>query len=209
MVSLKLPNFALKLMSTIPAGGSAYGAFPSTTVAGASRTTIQTPFSNQVTAGLDFRKTRFEKHRVNRTIQTVATVAVVNATVAVATDAINTVRQADRVPATLVNGKRTGRVRRLAQGAVATFNTLVGGTGYTNGSYTNVLLVPVTPTPANTAVGGVAADITVAGGIVTVCTLVAARTGEDYEVGNVLTAQPGILGAGTGFSITVATITTG
>ena len=196
-------------MSTIPAGESAYGAFPSTTVAGASRTTIQTPFSNKVTAGLDFRKSRNEKHRLNRTIQTTATVAVVNATVAVATDAINTVRQGDRVPATLVNGKRTGRVRRLAQGAIATVGTLVGGTGYTDGSYTNVRLVYVTPSTANSTFGGAEANITVAGGIVTVCTLVAVRNGEDYEVGNVLTAQDGILGAGTGFSINVATITTG
>jgi hypothetical protein len=196
-------------MSTLPAGESAYGAFPSTTVAGASRTTIQTPFSNQVTSGLDFRKARNVKHRLNRTIQATATVAVVNATVAVATDAINTVRQKDRVPATLVNGKRTGRVRRLAQGAIATLSTLVGGTGYTSASYTNVPLVPNTPTASNTALGGAAADITVAGGIVTVCTLVAARNGEDYEVNQVLTAAPGYIGAGTGFTITVATVTTG
>jgi hypothetical protein len=195
-------------MPTVTNETAAYGAFPAQ-IAGASRTTIQTPFANNVTAGRDLRKSRNARHRLNRTIQTTATVAVVNASVAVATDAINTVRQGDRVPATLVNGKRTGRVRRLAQGAVATFNTLVGGTGYTNGSYTNVLLVPVTPTSANIAVGGVAADITVAGGIVTVCTLVAARTGENYAAGDVLTAQPGILGAGTGFSINVATITNG
>jgi hypothetical protein len=196
-------------MSTVPAGGSAYGAFPSTTVAGASRTTIQTPFSNRVTPGLDFRKSRNVRHRLNRTIQTTATVAVVNATVAVATDAINTVRQGDRVPTTLVNGKRTGRVRRLAQGAIATFGTLVGGTGYTSASYTNVPLVPNTPTASNTNFGGAAADITVAGGIVTVCTLVAARNGEDYEVNDVLTAAPGFIGAGTGFTITVATVTAG
>jgi hypothetical protein len=196
-------------MSTVPAGGSAYGAFPSTTVAGASRTTVQTPFSNKVTAGFDFRKARLDKHRLNRTIQTTATVAVVNATVAVATDAINTVRQGDRVPATLVNGKRTGRVRRLAQGAIATLGTLVGGTGYTSASYTNVPLVPNSLTASNSALGGAAADITVAGGIVTVCTLVAARNGEDYEANQVLTAAPGYIGAGTGFTITVATVAAG
>jgi hypothetical protein len=146
---------------------------------------------------------------LNRTIQTTATVAVVNASVAVATDAINTVRQGDRVPATLVNGKRTGRVRRVAQGAIATFGSIVGGTGYTNGSYTNVRLVFNTPSSVTAALGGAEANITVAGGIVTVCTLVAARNGEDYTVGDVLTAQPGALGAGTGFTIPVATITVG
>lgn len=196
-------------MSTVPAGGSAYGAFPSTTVPGASRTTIQTPFSNKVTAGFPFRKSRNAKHRLNRTILTTATVAVVNATVAVATDAINTVRTDDRVPATLVNGKRTGRVRRLAQGAVATLSTLVGGTGYTDGTYTNVVLVPETPTASNTVVGGAAVNITVASGVVTACTLVAARNGEDYEVNQVLTAAPGYIGAGTGFTITVATVAAG
>jgi hypothetical protein len=196
-------------MSTLPAGGSAYGAFPSTTVAGASRTTVQDPFSNQVTAGFDFRKTRIEKHRLNRTIQTVATVAVVNASVAVATDAINTVRQADRVPATLVNGKRTGRVRRVAQGSVATLGSITGGTGYTSASYTNVPLVRTTGTGSQLLASGAAADITVASGIVTVCTLVAARTGEGYAVGDVLTAASGYLGSGTGFSIPVATIAVG
>jgi hypothetical protein len=196
-------------MSTVPAGESAYGAFPSTTVAGANRTTVQTPFTNQVTPGLDLRKSRNERHRLNRTIQAQTATAVVNPTVAVATDAINAVRAADRVPATLVNGKRTGRVRRVAIGAIATLGSLVGGTGYTNGSYTNVPLVPATPNASNTAVGGAAADITVAGGIVTVCTLVAARNGEDYEVGNVLTAQAGRIGTGTGFTVNVATITNG
>ena len=59
-------------MSTVPAGETAYGAFPSTTVVGASRTTVQTPFSNLVRTGLDFRKSRLDKHRLNRTIQTTA-----------------------------------------------------------------------------------------------------------------------------------------
>lgn len=196
-------------MSTVTPGFSAYGAFPATTVAGASRTTIQTPFSNQVTPGFDFRKTRLDKHRLNRTIQATATVQGANASVAVATDAINTVRFNDRTPATLVNGKRHGRVRRLAQGAIATFGTLVGGTGYTNGSYTNVPLAYVTPTPTRAYVTGAAADITVAGGIVTVCTLTANRGGEGYEVGQLLTAAPGYIGAGTGFTIAVATVAAG
>ena len=196
-------------MSTIPAGESAYGAFPSTTVVGASRTTVQTPFSNQVTSGLDFRKTRIDKHRLNRTIQATATVAVVNASVAVATDAINTVRQADRVPATLVNGKRTGRVRRVAQGAIATLGSITSGTGYTSGSYNNVPLVRTTGSGSQLLASGAAANITVAGGIVTVCTLVAARSGEGYAVGDILTAAGGYLGAGTGYSIPVATVTAG
>lgn len=196
-------------MSTVPAGGSAYGAFPSTTVAGASRTTVQTPFSNQVTAGLDFRKTRIEKHRVNLTIRASTTAVAASATVAAATDAINVVRLADRVPATLVNGKRTGRIRRISQTSVGTLGTLVGGTGYTDGSYTSVPLVRTTGSGSQLLASGAAANITVAGGIVTACTLVAARTGEGYTVGDVLTAASGYIGSGTGFTIPVATITAG
>lgn len=193
-------------MSTVPAGESAYGAFPASTVAGASRTTIQTPFTNQVSPGFDFRKARLDRHRLNRTIQATATVQGANATVAVATDAINTVRQADRVPALISQGKRTGRVRRLEQGAVASFSGLVGGTGYTNGSYTNVPL-RLSPAAANNtrASAGASADITVAGGIVTVCTL--NRGGAFYSVGQVLSSD--FIGPGASFAVTVATITNG
>jgi hypothetical protein len=134
---------------------------------------------------------------------------VVNATVAVATDAINTVRQADRVPATLVNGKRTGRIRRVSATSVGTLGTLVGGTGYTDGVYTNVPLVRTTGSGSQLRASGAAADITVASGIVTACTLVAARTGEGYTVGDVLTAAGGYIGAGTGFTINVATVIVG
>lgn len=163
-------------MSTVTPGFSAYGTLTAT------------------------RKGRLEKHRLNRTIQATATVQAANATVAVATDAINTVRQNDRVPSTLPEGKRTGRVRRLEQGAIATFGTIVPGSGYTNGSYTGVALRPV-----GVEVGfGATANITVAGGVVTVCTLV--RPGQFYSVGTVLTA---ILPAGSGFQIPVATITLG
>lgn len=193
-------------MPTVTNAVSAYGAYPGQT-AGASRTTVQSPFSNNVSAGKDLRKARNQKHRLNRTIQTTATVQGANATVAVATDAINTVRVGDRVPATLVNGKRTGRIRRLEKGAVATFGTRVDGSGYTNGSYTNVPLRLVNGERGRT--GGVAANITVSGGAVTACTLVAVRNGQGYVVGDVLTALDGILGAGTGFTIEVATIAEG
>lgn len=193
-------------MPTVSNGVAAYGAFPPQT-AGASRTTIQSPFPDRVTPGRDLRKSRLQRHRLNRTIQTTATVAVVNASVAVATDAINTVRFADRVPATLVNGKCTGRIRSLAKGAIATLGSRVNGSGYTNGSYTNVPLRLVAGERGRT--GGAAANITVAGGAVTACTLVAARNGQNYVVGDVLTSLAGALGAGTGFTITVATITEG
>jgi len=193
-------------MPTLPAGESAYGGFPSATVAGANRTTVQTPFTNQVTPGLDFRKARLDKHRLNRTIQAQTATAVVNPTVAVATDAINAVRAADRVPAALVNGKRTGRVRRLEQGAVAAFSGLIGGTGYTNGSYTNVPL-RLSPAAANNtrASGGCSANITVAGGIVTACTV--NRVGAHYSVGQVLSSD--FIGPGASFAVTVATIIAG
>lgn len=203
-------------MPTLPAGGSAYGTIPAATVAGGTRSVLQTGIAGTVTtpvagitttnfAGADLRKSRNQKHRLNRTIQTTATAVVVSGTVAQCTDAMQTVRAADRVPATLVNGKRTGRIRRIAKGAVATFSGLVGGTGYTSAAYTDVPLVR-TAGESGGILGGVAANITVAGGIVTVCTLVAARNGEGYEVGQTLTAAGGYLGAGTGFTINVASI---
>lgn len=203
-----MSKLLLDPMPTVPVGEAAYGTIAFTNN-GSNRTTVQTPFSNQVTAGAPIRSGRLAQHRINRGIRLSATTVAANATVTGATDSINNVRVADRVPGTLVNGKRTGRVRRLAQGAIATFGTLVGGTGYTNGSYPNTPLTHVTPTASNVTIGGAAADITVAGGIVTVCTLVAARNGETYSVGDILTAQAGRLGAGTGFTITVAAVTNG
>lgn len=76
--------------------------------------------------------------------------------------------------------------------------TLVGGTGYTNGTYTNVPL-----TGSATGVGATA-NITVAGGIVTVVTIVNAGSG--YKVGDVLTAGSTYIGAGTSFTYTVSAI---
>jgi hypothetical protein len=97
----------------------------------------------------------------------------------------------------------------VAVDAILTLGSLVGGTGYTNGSYTNVPLVRTTGSGSQQLAAGAAADITVAGGIVTVCTLVAARAGEGYTAGTILTAAPGFIGAGTGFTITAATVGVG
>lgn len=83
-------------------------------------------------------------------------------------------------------------------GVPSTLNTLVGGTGYTNGSFTNI--------PMSGGSGdGLLCNITVAGGIVTVCTIVAG-TGEGYAANDIVTASSGI-GSGTGFSIKVASVT--
>ena len=74
-------------MSTLPAGGSAYGSI--STAPG-----------------------QIDKHELNNTIATLATTVALNATVAAATTAIQTVRKADRVPSSNVANK-TGRVRRV------------------------------------------------------------------------------------------------
>lgn len=70
--------------------------------------------------------------------------------------------------------------------------TLTGGTGYTDGTYTNFPLTGGTGT-------GATATIIVAGGIVTSVTLTALGSG--YTVNDVLSASG--LGSGTGFSILV------
>jgi hypothetical protein len=127
-----------------------------------------------------------------------ATTVALNATVDAAETAIRTVRRARTNPSTLPTAKVTGTATRAETGAVATIGTLVGGTGYTNGTYTNVALSGGTGY-------GATANITVAGGIVTVATLV--RGGQWYLVGDVLSCA--LIGAGTTFSVTVATITQG
>jgi hypothetical protein len=75
---------------------------------------------------------------------------------------------------------------------------LVGGSLYTNGSYTNV---PLTGGSGFSAL----ANITVSGGAVTVVTIV--DPGATYQVGDVLSASNTNLGGtGSGFTITVNTI---
>jgi hypothetical protein len=86
-------------------------------------------------------------------------------------------------------------------GLVLTLNTLVGGTTYTNGTYTNVTLT-------GGSGSGAKATIVVSGGSVTTVTITTAGNG--YAVGNTLSATAASIGGtGSGFSIKVATINDG
>jgi hypothetical protein len=86
----------------------------------------------------------------------------------------------------------------IVQGGIAGFGTIVGGSGYTNGVYTNVPL-----TGGNGSNG--TATITVSGGVVTAVTLV--NPGYLYLVGNTLTAAVSTIGGtGSGFSVPVNNI---
>jgi hypothetical protein len=86
-------------------------------------------------------------------------------------------------------------------GLILTLNTLVGGTTYTNGTYTNVTLT-------GGSGSGAKATIVVAGNTVTTVTLTTAGNG--YVVGNTLSATAASIGGtGSGFSINVATINDG
>jgi hypothetical protein len=127
-----------------------------------------------------------------------ATTVALNATVDAAETAINTVRRARTNPSTLPTAKVTGLATRKETGAVASFGTRVNGSGYTNGTYTNVALSGGTGY-------GATANITVSGGAVTAATLV--RGGQWYLVGDSLSCQ--LIGPGTLFALPVATITQG
>jgi hypothetical protein len=87
-----------------------------------------------------------------------------------------------------------------ATGPIATLDTIVGGTGYTDGNYAGVSL------QGGTGVGATA-DITVAGNEVTVVTIVSGGLG--YTVGDDLTADDADIGGGggTGFTVPVLTVT--
>ena len=90
-------------------------------------------------------------------------------------------------------------------GPIATLGTVTGGAGYISGTYPNVALTGGTGT-------GAQATVTVAGGAVTTVTLTnigapLTPTGAvGYLVTDVLTATDARLGAGTGFAVPVATV---
>jgi hypothetical protein len=127
-----------------------------------------------------------------------ATTVALNATVDAAETAIFTVRRGRTTPSTLPTAKVTGTATRAETGAVASFGTRVNGSGYTNGTYTNVAL-------SGGSGYGATATLTVSGGAVTAATLV--RGGQWYKVGDTLSCA--LIGPGTLFALPVATITQG
>ena len=96
------------------------------------------------------------------------------------------------------DGVGSGPTNIQFSGAILTTSTLVGGSAYTNGTYSGVALT-------GGSGSGAIANITVAGAIVTVVTLVSGGIG--YLSGDVLSAPAASIGGtGTGFSVTVATV---
>jgi hypothetical protein len=90
----------------------------------------------------------------------------------------------------------------IVQGQIATFTLpFTSGSGYTNGVYSNVPL-----TTSSTSGSDATATLQIVGGVVTTCTLT--NGGSLYTAGNVLSFDANAMGAGsgTGFSITVATV---
>lgn len=86
----------------------------------------------------------------------------------------------------------------IVQGVINGVNTLVGGSGYANGFYENI---PLSGGSGTNAV----ADITISGNAVTICRI--KNGGSFYTVTDVLgTDQANIGGTGSGFSITVASV---
>jgi len=89
---------------------------------------------------------------------------------------------------------------------VATFGTIVGGSAYTNGTYTAVQL---TYSSGTTAATYPTATIVVAGGVVTSVTLVTAGT-QFQNTTTVMTATAASIGGtGSGFTVAVATLIAG
>jgi flagellar hook-basal body protein len=82
---------------------------------------------------------------------------------------------------------------------IGTIGGVTGGSGYTNGTYTDVVLSGGSGT-------GAKGTVVIAGGIVTSATLTA--TGVGYKQGDFLTIDPSIIGNGSGFSVPVSTLVT-
>ena len=87
-----------------------------------------------------------------------------------------------------------------------TLGTIIGGSGYTNGTYTNVQL---TYSSGSTAAGYPLANITVAGGVVTSVTLATYGYGFKDNSTVLSATAASIGGTGSGFTVAVASIATG
>lgn len=99
------------------------------------------------------------------------------------------------------NGTGSGITDLTFGGSIATTNVLVGGSSYTDGTYTGV---PLSYVSSGTG-SGATATITVAGNVVTTVTITGGGFG--YLVYDQLTADASLIGGtGTGFSVQVATI---
>lgn len=83
---------------------------------------------------------------------------------------------------------------------IATLGTIIPGNSYTNGTYSGVAVTSLTGTGT-----GATANVTVAGGAVTVVTIV--NKGYGYAVADSLSVAASLIGGtGTGFSVPVATV---
>jgi hypothetical protein len=89
------------------------------------------------------------------------------------------------------------QVLELQTSAINALTNLVPGSGYADNTYTGVEIT-------GGSGGGATADITVAGGVVTVVSIV--NPGSGYQVGDTIAVDDADIGGGTGFSIDVDTI---
>ena len=87
---------------------------------------------------------------------------------------------------------------------ISALGVITGGSGYTNGTYTNV------PLTGGSGTGAVAASVVVSVGTVTSVTLATNGTGVNYAYGDTLSASNANLGGtGSGFSIPVGLLSAG
>jgi hypothetical protein len=90
-----------------------------------------------------------------------------------------------------------------SNGALIAVGAITPGSGYTNGTYTNVSLL------GGSGTGAIATSIVVSVGAVTSITLAVNGTGSGYAYGDTFFVAGGVLGAGSGFSVPAALIAVG